>query len=197
MDLFIAQSTFGPEGVVSTARALLDTRSDAAAVSERIGQDPRLRAELVSESDFYAQQSQAKAGIVESFAFLVGVIMGLGAVVAAINTMYSSVNKRSVEIGTLRLLGFSNVPIVVSVMVEALLLAFVGGLAGGAVCPVRRTFQFHLEYGKHVAGCIRVFGNPGRECGKYLRSPSKVGPSPPAPFVPWVRLTFGRQGLDR
>ena len=136
MNLPIAQSTFRREGVVSSARALLDTASDAAAVSERIGQDPRLRADLVSERDFYAQQSQAKTGMVESFAYLIGAIMGLGAVIAAINTMYSSVSKRSVEIGTLRSLGFSNVPIVVSVMVEALLLALVGGLAGGAVVYV-------------------------------------------------------------
>ena len=136
MDLPIAQSTFRREGVVSTARALLDTGSDAATVSARIGQDPRLRADLVSEGDFYAQQSQAKTGMVESFAYLIGAIMGLGAVIAAINTMYSSVSKRSVEIGTLRSLGFSNVPIVVSVMVEALLLALVGGLVGGAVVYV-------------------------------------------------------------
>lgn len=71
--------------------------------------------------------------MVESFAYLIGAIMGLGAVVAAINTMYSSVSARSVEIGTLRSLGFSNIPIVVSVMAEALLLALVGGLLGGAV----------------------------------------------------------------
>ena len=62
--------------------------------------------------------------------------MGLGAVIAAINTMYSSVSTRSVEIGTLRSLGFSNVPVVVSVMVEAMLLALVGGLLGSAVVYV-------------------------------------------------------------
>ena len=133
MDLPIAQAAFRREGVVSTARALLDGGSDVAAVSERIRRDPRLRADLVAERDFYAQQSQAKTGMVESFAYLIGAIMGLGAVVASINTMYSSVSTRSVEIGTLRSLGFSNVPVVVSVMVEALLLALVGGLLGSAV----------------------------------------------------------------
>lgn len=133
MDLPMAQAAFRREGVVSNARALLDRDGDAEAVSERIAQEPRLRADLVPERDFYAQQSQAKTGMVESFAYLIGAIMGLGAVVAAINTMYSSVSARSVEIGTLRSLGFSNTPIVVSVMAEALLLALVGGLLGGAV----------------------------------------------------------------
>ncbi|MYD07363.1 MAG: ABC transporter permease [Acidimicrobiaceae bacterium] len=136
MDLPIAQAAFRREGVVSAARALLDRGSDVAAVSERIRRDPRLRADLVAERDFYAQQSQAKTGMVESFAYLIGAIMGLGAVIASINTMYSSVSTRSVEIGTLRSLGFSNVPVVVSVMVEALLLALVGGLLGSAVVYV-------------------------------------------------------------
>ena len=133
MDLPIAQAVFRREGVVSTARALLDRGSDVAVVSERIRRDPRLRADLVAERGFYAEQSQAKTGMVESFAYLIGAIMGLGAVIASINTMYSSVSTRSVEIGTLRSLGFSNVPVVVSVMVEALLLALVGGLLGSAV----------------------------------------------------------------
>ena len=92
-----------------------------------------MRADLVAERDFYARRSQASTAMLESFAYLIGAIMGLGAVVAAINTMHSSVGARSVEIGTLRSLGFSNVPVVVSVMVEALLLALVGGLVGGVV----------------------------------------------------------------
>ena len=133
MDLPTAQAAFRRDGVVSNARALLDADSDVAAVSERIGQEPRLRAVLVPERDFYARQSQAGTGMLESFAYLIGAIMGLGAVVAAVNTLYSSVGARSVEIGTLRSLGFSNVPVLVSVMVEALLLALVGGLLGGAV----------------------------------------------------------------
>ena len=133
MDLPIAQAAFRRDGVVSTARAFLDTVGDAAAVSQRITQEPRLRADLVSERDFYAQQSQAKTDMVESFAYVIAAIMGLGAVIAAINTMYSSVSTRSVEIGTLRSLGFSNAPVVVSVMVEALLLALVGGVLGSAV----------------------------------------------------------------
>ncbi|MDE0662174.1 MAG: ABC transporter permease [Gammaproteobacteria bacterium] len=132
MDLPTAQAAFRRDGVVSNARALLDADSDAAAVSARIGQEPRLRADLVSERNFYARQSQASTGMLESFAYLIGAIMGLGAAVAAVNTMYSSVGARSVEIGTLRSLGFSNVPVVVSVMVEASLLALVGGLLGGA-----------------------------------------------------------------
>ena len=136
MDLPIAQAAFRRDGVVSTVRALIDRDGDVAAVGERIRQDPRLRADLVPERDFYARQSGAKTDMVESFAYLIGAIMGLGAVIAAINTMYASVSTRWVEIGTLRSLGFSNVPVVASVMVESLLLTLVGGLLGVAVVYV-------------------------------------------------------------
>ena len=57
--------------------------------------------------------------------------MAIGAVFAALNTMYSAVSSRTVEIATLRALGFSSVPVVVSVMIEAVFLALLGGLVGG------------------------------------------------------------------
>lgn len=136
MDLPVAQAVFRRDGIVSTARVMLEGGSGAEVVTERIRQEPRLRADLVAEGDFYARQSQANTGMVESFAYLIGAIMALGAVIASVNTMYSSVSTRSVEIGTLRSLGFSNVPVVVSVMVEAVLLALVGGLLGGGIVYV-------------------------------------------------------------
>ena len=59
--------------------------------------------------------------------------MAVGAVFAALNTMYTAVSTRTVEIATLRALGFGSVPVVVSVIIEALLLAMLGGLLGGLI----------------------------------------------------------------
>jgi putative ABC transport system permease protein len=59
--------------------------------------------------------------------------MGIGAVFGALNTMYSAVSARSREIATLRALGFPAVPVVVSVMLEAALLALAGGVIGAAI----------------------------------------------------------------
>ena len=61
------------------------------------------------------------------------VLMGLGAFFAALNTMYSAVSARTREIATLRALGFGGAPVVVSVLIEALLLALVGGVIGMAI----------------------------------------------------------------
>ncbi len=59
---------------------------------------------------------------------LIAVVMGLGAVFGALNTMYSAVSERSREIAVLRAIGFGGGAIVLSFFVESLLIAFVGGL---------------------------------------------------------------------
>ena len=69
--------------------------------------------------------------MINTFGYAVAVIMAVGAVFAALNTMYTAVSTRSVEIATLRALGFGSVPVVISVIIEALFLALLGGLGGG------------------------------------------------------------------
>jgi putative ABC transport system permease protein len=64
---------------------------------------------------------------------LIAVIMGLGAVFGALNTMYTAVSSRTREIATLRALGFHSGPVVISVLMESLLLALVGGLIGATL----------------------------------------------------------------
>jgi putative ABC transport system permease protein len=66
-------------------------------------------------------------------AYVVGGIMAIGAIFGALNTMYSAVSTRSREIATLRAIGFGPVPVVVSVFVEALLLALIGGSIGALI----------------------------------------------------------------
>jgi putative ABC transport system permease protein len=63
----------------------------------------------------------------------VAVIMALGAVFGALNTMYAAVANRAREIATLRALGFTAVPVVVAVMLETMTLAFAGGVLGAGI----------------------------------------------------------------
>ena len=74
--------------------------------------------------------------LINNFGYSVAVIMAIGAVFGALNTMYSAVSTRSIEIATLRALGFGSTPVVISVMVESLVLAIFGGLIGGAIAYV-------------------------------------------------------------
>jgi putative ABC transport system permease protein len=98
-----------------------------------LADDPRVNVRVVSEEEFYAQQSRLLTGLITGLGFLVAGLMGVGAVFAAVNTLYSAVSARGREIATLRALGFAPGAVVVSVLVEAALLAVAGGVIGGAV----------------------------------------------------------------
>lgn len=132
-DLAVAQANFRRGGSTSSARVLLEDPALAPALHDQIQADPRLDLSLQTEAQFYASQSESRAALINTFGYAVAVIMAVGAVFAALNTMYTAVSSRTVEIATLRALGFGSLPVVVSVMIEALLLALVGGCGGGLI----------------------------------------------------------------
>lgn len=133
MDLTIAQDLFRRGPVVNSMRLRLADPSDAAPLATTIRDDPRLDLTLIPEDEYYAAQSRARASLIDTFAVFVAGIMAVGSLLAALNTMYSAVNARTVEIATLRALGFGSGALVTSVMVEAMVLAAIGGLLGGLV----------------------------------------------------------------
>jgi putative ABC transport system permease protein len=112
---------------------LLEDPAQAEAINERILADPRLDLRLETEAQFYASQGEQRAALINTFGYGVAFLMAIGAVFAALNTMYTAVSTRTVEIAILRALGFGGVPLVFSVMIEALLLAVLGGILGGVV----------------------------------------------------------------
>ena len=114
-------------------RARLESPDTFQKFKDALTSDPRLDVTVERESDFYASQSEALSAIVQVFGSGLGILMGLGAIFGAILTMYSAVAARTREIATLRALGFSAMPIVVSVLTEALLLGLIGGLVGGLI----------------------------------------------------------------
>jgi putative ABC transport system permease protein len=132
-DVKVAQAAFRREGGVSTIRLKLARPSALDAIAARIDADPRLDLQIRSEPDFYGEQSRRLSSIITGFGYLVSVIMAIGAIFAALNTMYSAVSARTVEIATLRAIGFPALPVVVSVLIEALALALLGGAIGAAL----------------------------------------------------------------
>jgi putative ABC transport system permease protein len=95
--------------------------------------DPTLSVEVNLESAYYERQSQTFASFLTIIARSISTIMAIGAVFAALNTMYSAVSTRSVEIATLRAIGYGAGGVVVSVIVEALVLSLLGAVAGAAL----------------------------------------------------------------
>ena len=100
------------------------------AVKARLESDPRLTLEAKRETQFYAEQSEALAKFISYLGTTISVIFSIGAIIGAMITMYASVASRTAEIGTLRALGFSRSAILAAFLTEALLLGFVGGVAG-------------------------------------------------------------------
>ena len=92
--------------------------------------DPRLNVKPMRESEYYEEQSAMLYKLVTGLGTLIAVIMGFGAVFGALNTMYTAVSSRAREIATLRALGFHSGPVVISVLMESLLLALIGGVIG-------------------------------------------------------------------
>ena len=96
--------------------------------------NPQLKVKVERTSDFYAEQSTSVTEFIRTIGVFIAAMMALGALFGALNTMYSAVAARTREIATLRALGFSAGPVVLSVLIESLVLALAGGLlgAGGA-----------------------------------------------------------------
>jgi len=95
--------------------------------------NPQLKLEVQTTRKYYDAQSEGLTRIIHVLGTTVAVIMGIGALFGALNTMYAAVATRTREIATLRAIGFRGVPVVVSVLIETLLLAVLGGVVGAAV----------------------------------------------------------------
>ena len=98
---------------------------------QQVRSDKRLTANAIRESSFYAEQSKTTTGLITAISLLIGAIMSIGAVFAALNSMYSAISARTTEIATLRALGFHRAPILLSVLIESALMASIGAVLGG------------------------------------------------------------------
>ena len=119
-----------PENVFQSVTARLASLDDFQKFKDAVTSDPRLTVDVYRETAFYAEQSRMMSTMIRVLGFLVAGIMAVGAVFAALNTMYSAVAARSAEIGTLKALGFGPGSIVASFLAESILIAIAGGALG-------------------------------------------------------------------
>ncbi|HEV2228378.1 MAG TPA: ABC transporter permease [Steroidobacteraceae bacterium] len=131
-DVNVARSTFGRIGS-SSVLAALDEPDGLGRLKAAIAAEPRLSLDVLREDDYFSSQTKQFRATIGVLAGVVTVIMGLGAVFAALNSMYAAVTARGKEIATLRAIGFGGFAVVVSVMIEALLLALAGAVLGALI----------------------------------------------------------------
>jgi putative ABC transport system permease protein len=148
-----------PAGIQQTVSARLASRDALGALKDRIAADPRMRAQVERETDYYARASQMMVQLIRVLGSLVAVVMGIGAVFAALNTMYSAVAERGREVATLRALGFGPGTVVACFTFEALLVAGAGGLIGAlGVVPLNglATSTLNFQTFSHLAFAFQV-----------------------------------------
>jgi putative ABC transport system permease protein len=100
------------------------------ALTKRISDDQRLHLKAVSERLFYEDQQGAVSGVLKGLAVFISFIMAVGAGFAGMNTMYAAVARRTKEIGTLRVLGFSRRSILTAFVLESVVIAAIGAGIG-------------------------------------------------------------------
>ena len=122
-----------PNYIFQSVTARLTSPEAFTSFKDTLTSDPRMTVQADREIDYYAKQSRNLATLITVLGSLVAMVMGIGAVFGALNTMYSSVSARTREIATLRALGFGSGAVVVSVMVESLALALIGGAVGAVL----------------------------------------------------------------
>ena len=120
-------------GTISSIIVLLDSPASFPQFKDALTTDPRLKVDVQREPEYYAAQSKGITKFINIFGTVIGVIMAVGALFGALNSMYSAVGTRTVEIATLRAIGFGATPVLLSVMIEALLLSLLGGAIGAAL----------------------------------------------------------------
>jgi putative ABC transport system permease protein len=128
-DVDLMMPAFQRDGYQSMTVKLAD-RSMFDSFKAAIEADPRLHLVPQREQDYYAEQSRVLTTVIRVFGTFVTLILSIGAMFGAMNTMYAAVAYRTREIGTLRALGFSRFRIVTAFLAESIALAVVGGVIG-------------------------------------------------------------------
>jgi putative ABC transport system permease protein len=131
-DRAVIQSLFNRGNSVQSIRARL--RSPQAIEQLRIfaKTDSRLQVDIKSERAYYAEQSRL-IGILSTIGFGLAIVMSIGALAGALNTMYASVASRSKETATLRTIGFGGLPTFFATLIESLVLSLFGAVLGAAL----------------------------------------------------------------
>ena len=148
-----------PDTFFQSVTVHLASRDTFQGLKDAATTDPRLNVDVTREIDYYAKQSNRLTTLITVLGGIVAAIMAIVAVFGALNTMYSAVAERGREIATMRALGFGGPSVVFSFVIEALLIAFVGGLIGClAVIPLNglTTGAMNLQTFSHVAFAFKI-----------------------------------------
>jgi len=132
-DAKVLQAAYNRGDSFQSVYARLDSAGKFDAFKDALTTNPQLNVKVSRQSEYYEEHSRTLTTLITTLGVLIAALMAIGAVFGALNTMYSAVAARTREIATLRALGFGRGAVVVSLLLESLLLALVGGALGGGL----------------------------------------------------------------
>jgi putative ABC transport system permease protein len=129
-DAAVMAPAMNREGVFQTVTVRLRDPSRFSTFQQSVETDPRLQVQAQREREFYDEQSELLTNLIRFLGVFITIIMALGAVFGAMNTMYAAVASRTREVATLVVLGFGPLAILVSFLIESVFVALIGGVLG-------------------------------------------------------------------
>lgn len=167
-DAAVLQPAFRRGNFYQSVIVKLNSEDTFTEFKDALTADPRINVKVIREAEYYAGQTAILTAVITGLGTLIAVIMGLGAVFGALNTMYATVSARTREIATLRALGFKTSPVIISILMESLLLALIGGAIGGGLAYVAfdgfeaATLNWssfsQISFSFHVSGSLLIQG---------------------------------------
>lgn len=130
-DATVLQQAYQRGDSYQSVYARLESPDKFQAFKDALTSNPQIKVRVEKQNEFYAEQSEMTTNFIAGIGTVIAVMMALGALFGALNTMYNAVATRTREIATLRALGFGSSPVVLSVLIESLALALAGGVMGG------------------------------------------------------------------
>ncbi|MGI9223563.1 MAG: ABC transporter permease [Woeseiaceae bacterium] len=132
-DVRVLQGAYRRGNSFQTVRVKLESPGSLEVLEANLKDDPRIDPDVMTEREFYSTQAEQLTQFIKLVGYPLTILMSVGAIFGALNSMYSSVSVRGKEIATLRALGFGPTSVVFSTIVESMLLALIGGLIGGVL----------------------------------------------------------------
>lgn len=132
-DVRVLQSAYRRGNSFQSLRVKLASEDSLEALQAEVAGNPQLDMDVHRETDYLSDQAEPLSKFIKGVGYPLAVLMALGAVFGAINTMYASVSARTREIATLRAIGFGAFPVAFSTLLESLILALIGGVIGALV----------------------------------------------------------------
>jgi putative ABC transport system permease protein len=132
-DVKVLQPAYRRGNSYQSLYAKLESPDSFQQLKDSLTSNPQLTVTAMRAPDYYGTQTETLQRIIRTIGGIIAVLMGVGAVFGAVITMYTAVASRTREIATLRALGFGGLPVVLSVLAEATILAVIGGIIGAAI----------------------------------------------------------------